>query len=97
MEDHRDIALQNIQDIMDEASETMKSLQHSYGTDRSTSTSTIMEELERTGHNLQDSYNMVQHLQSEGKASPQDLHNLQQLIHQFSKIKYAFNQSNQSK
>ncbi len=90
--DHHDLALQNIQTIMDEATETMRQYR-ALQVPNSITLNDLKENLVRQEDALYSSYTLTHRLLSEGRASQIDVTNLQQLLHQLATIRYQINHS----
>jgi hypothetical protein len=89
--DHRDIALQQTQDIISGASETMAQARTALSTKNINEVNQAKLQVDQSEVALQHTYQVVQQLYSEGKASFVDFQNVQQVVHQLANLKYRLN------
>jgi uncharacterized protein Yka (UPF0111/DUF47 family) len=89
--EHRDIALQLMQDNINEASETMAQARAALATQEINQLHHAKQQVDQSEEALQHTYEVIQHLFSEGKASFVDYQNLQQVLHQLANVKFKLN------
>lgn len=89
--EHRDIALQQMQDILRDASDTMTDARAALNSQEISQLTQAKHELNHSEEALQHTYQIVQQLLSEGKASSVDFQNVQQVLHQVNNLKFKLN------